>query len=493
MIGFNKVRRPRSRTGIALAACLLIPSSSCRQSESTDSTPSESTLVVGFGLGAVDSSQAGVRQTVRIIATEGLVDFDQNGRPRPWLAERWGRSPDGLGWRIWLRPDAVFHDGEPVTAATVREILLAQLPDYLGDPYEDVQGITAVSEFELEIRLKRPSAFVLEGLEIPILRRGSPVIGTGPFRQVGDDGAEMQAYSRYYGGPPAVSRIEIRPYPSVRSAWAEMLRNNVDVLYEVGIEALDSLGRSSEINIFTFDRPYVYTLVLNSRHGPFRDQRVRQALNRAIDRQRLVSTVLDGHGKPADGPIPPSHWARDPAASGFMYAPEALSPGTNTLRFTCIFGEPSLERMALEVQRQLQEVGVGLTLQAVSGDELLARLDNGRFECALADIISGPNLLRHYWFWHSSGAFNWGRFESSRVDAALDAIRHAASDDEYKRAVGDFQRALVDDPPGIFLAWSQRARAVSTRFEVPTEAGRDILSTLRRWRPAADKGIDSPN
>ena len=493
MIGINKVRRPRSLTGLALAACLLIPTAGCHTRQSQEATPQDSTLVIGLGVGDIDNPQGGVRQTVRNIATEGLVDFDSNGRPRPWLAERWERSPDGLGWRIWLTPDATFHDGERVTAAAVREILTAQLSDYLGEPYKDIEDITAVSDVELEIRLKRPSAFVLEGLEIPILRRGTSVVGTGPFRPVGDNDAELEAYSRYHGGPPAVSRIEIRPYSSVRSAWAEMLRKNVDVLYEVGVDALDSLGRSSEINIFTFDRPYVHTLVLNGRRGPFLDKGLRRALNQAINRERLVASVLDGHGTPADGPIPPSHWARDPAAPGFTYAPEVLSAGGNTLRFTCVFGEPSLERIALEVQRQLQEVGVELTLRAVSADELYALLDAGTFECALADIISGPNLLRHYWFWHSSGVYNWGRFESRRVDGALDAIRHAASDDEYKRAVGDFQRALVDDPPGIFLAWSQRARAVSSRYEVSAEPGRDILATLRLWRTAADKAIDSPN
>jgi hypothetical protein len=42
---------------------------------------------------------------------------------------------------------------------------------------------------------------------------------------------------------------------------------------------------------------------------------------------------------------------------------------------------------------------------------------------------------------------------------------------------------MVDDPPAIFLAWSERARAISTRFDVPVEPGRDILSTLRLWRP----------
>jgi hypothetical protein len=80
------------------------------------------------------------------------------------------------------------------------------------------------------------------------------------------------------------------------------------------------------------------------------------------------------------------------------------------------------------------------------------------------------------------------------VDAALDAIRHAPNDDAYKAGVAAFQKAIVDDPPAIFLAWGERARAVSTRFELPpVEPGVDILPTLRLWRPATDKRLVSPN
>ena len=72
------------------------------------------------------------------------------------------------------------------------------------------------------------------------------------------------------------------------------------------------------------------------------------------------------------------------------------------------------------------------------------------------------------------------------MDAALDAIRQAPDDDAYRAGVADLQRAILDDPPAIFLAWSERARAVSTAFEVPTQQDRDPLTTLRLWRPAGD-------
>jgi len=77
---------------------------------------------------------------------------------------------------------------------------------------------------------------------------------------------------------------------------------------------------------------------------------------------------------------------------------------------------------------------------------------------------------------------------SPAVDAALDQIQSATSEEDYKRAVSSFQQAAVEDPPAIFLAWLERTRVVSKRFTVPPgEAGRDILSTLRLWKPTADR------
>jgi ABC-type oligopeptide transport system substrate-binding subunit len=104
----------------------------------------------------------------------------------------------------------------------------------------------------------------------------------------------------------------------------------------------------------------------------------------------------------------------------------------------------------------------------------------------LFDAISAPSLFRPFLWWHSKSTSNSAGFASPAVDNALDRIRHAGSDDEYRAGVAAFQRATIEDPPAIFLAWSERARAVSKRFVVTeTTAGRDILSQLRLWTPAA--------
>src|SRR5262249_42495919 len=66
------------------------------------------------------------------------------------------------------------------------------------------------------------------------------------------------------------------------------------------------------------------------------------------------------------------------------------------------------------------------------------------------------------------------------------------SDEQYREGVADVQRAVVHDPPAIFLAWSRRARAVSRRFEVPAEPNTDVLATLRLWRPVTPQPLPDP-
>jgi hypothetical protein len=86
--------------------------------------------------------------------------------------------------------------------------------------------------------------------------------------------------------------------------------------------------------------------------------------------------------------------------------------------------------------------------------------------------------------WHTEAPLNFGHWGNATVDIALDRVRHAASDEDVRAAIGGLQQAFMDDPPAVFLAWSQRARAVSHRFVVPSpEQGRDILSNLRLWKP----------
>src|SRR5439155_17017298 len=126
--------------------------------------------------------------------------------------------------------------------------------------------------------------------------------------------------------------------------------------------------------------------------------------------------------------------------------------GISPMRLSCLVPPDTLNaRIALEVKRQLQTVGVDLVVEEASQDSISKALTSGEYEAALVEGISGPTLFRTYQFWHSQGSVAPGSVGNPLIDASLDGLRHAPSEPEYRRAVTGVQHAFMDDPPAIFL------------------------------------------
>ena len=151
---------------------------------------------------------------------------------------------------------------------------------------------------------------------------------------------------------------------------------------------------------------------------------------------------------------------------------------------------PPLERLALIVKRQLQQVGIEMTIEEVPVDQQIAAIKSGHFEASLTTMISGPTLLRTYQIWHSGGFWNYKQRGASTPRSTRFATRPSTT--TIQAASRHLQQAMVDDPPAIFLAWSEQARAVSKRFAVPVEEGRDILFSVRLWKLASGAAQREP-
>ena len=271
------------------------------------------------------------------------------------------------------------------------------------------------------------------------------------------------------------------------------------MLYEVSADALDSLTGATTVSVFSFTRPYQYVIAFNQQSPALRSPTVRRALNAAIDRAALVRDGLDGRGAPSSGPIWPQHWAlhsRSPTvrvrSAGCC---EELTRGANRQR------RPRMaQRSASSVWFPLTTNGLdcwssGSLKWSASRWKLRRHRPTACFrlssDCVLrggvsrhgqrAESLQDLSVVALGWLFQPWRA--WRRFDSmQRSIEFVTPVRTMST----ARAVAGFQRAVVDNPPGIFLAWSERARAVNRRFDVPAEPGRDILTTLRLWRPAND-------
>jgi ABC-type transport system substrate-binding protein len=156
-------------------------------------------------------------------------------------------------------------------------------------------------------------------------------------------------------------------------------------------------------------------------------------------------------------------------------------------QFNCLV-YPPLERIALIIQKQLFEVGVDMTIELAKVGDIVGRAARGNFDAFLLWQSSGRSLTFPYLFWHSPEPGRPVFLQSgyTAADAALDRVRYAPNDGEFRGAVAAFQQAIHDDPPAVFLAWEERVRAVNRTFHVPPQdPGRDVTYSLWRWRPAA--------
>jgi peptide/nickel transport system substrate-binding protein len=503
-------QRGRSRPGgtrLALGVIAVIASATlswaCRRSggEAPKASP-PAALRLGISQVSATNPGTGLRQLTSLLTQESLARAIDDGRVQPSLAEGWTPKPDGRSLVVKLRPKIRFHDGSPLDAEAVARILPDSLKGFMGPFFADVEKIRATGTDTVEITFRRPSPFLLETLESPIQRPGTPPIGTGPYIGAPGSMTAFAANSGYYLGKPAIEHIDVTTYPTVRAAWAEMLRDRIDMLWEVGPDAVDSMTSSTAVATFPYTRRYQFVLAFNPAAKAVRSKDVRVGLNAAIDRDRLVKNALNGHGVASVGMVWPQHWALQDNRPKPAFDPKAATEALNRARakpngriqLTCLISPDALtERVALEVKRQLEGAGVDMAVEELTQEQLLERLGKQDYDATLIEFISGPTLFRPYLVWHSDGPFNWGHFGGLKIDKALDAVRLSGSDTDYRAAVASLNQIFVEDPPAVFLAWQERARAVSRRFSVPSEPGRDILGTLRLWKPAADTRQASRN
>jgi peptide/nickel transport system substrate-binding protein len=465
--------------------------------------------VIGVPEANVTTPDGGLPQLARILSYEGLTNKNPDGHAEPRLAHSWALSPDGLKWDFNLRDSVTFHDGTPLDAGHVVRSLNASFARpgavALRPALLDVKALTASGPRTVSIELRRPSSFLVDDMDVQIGAKGPPgkdSPGTGAFRIVSEsrDEVVLESNEQFVLGKPNIKKIVIRPYETLRTAWAALMRGEIDMVSEVAQDAIEFVSNEN-VATYSFLRNYVYLIAFNAQRPQFRSPTVRRALNSAIDRDQLIGAVLKGHGIPANGPLWPRHWAYDASVAGYAYDPSlALSALRNAgiagnsapshlssgLRFTCLIpdGFAIFERLALTVQKQLYDAGVDMQIEAVPVDKYDVRIRNGEFDAVMIDMISGPTFARPYQFWRSPGelkGLNVFGYRNAEADKWFDALRHAANDTMVRAAAGQLQRVLRDDPPALFIAWNERTRAISRRFRVPSELGRDPLYTLRQW------------
>ena len=459
------------------------------------------TLTIGMPQSRQLDPSRSASALAEILAFERLTTSDTEGRTKPRLLEGWSVAGDGLAWELRVRPGVRFQDGTPLTAADVKRTFDTAIanPAIRGISVclPNVASVAARTDLDVTVTLTRRCSYLLDDFDRAVTTTaadGKTRVGTGAFSITSSspDAIVLEANRDYYAGRPAIDRVVVRPFDALRTAWAEMMRGRVDFLWEVGPDTAEFLSDQATVEVRSFLSYYAYAMMLNSARPAFRRSTVRRALNMAVDRPALVQQGLKGRGVEADGPVWPRYWARDQHAAAVSFDPAEAAAllqaaGPEPIEFTCLVPAnfSILERMTLLVQRQLGDLDVRMRLESLPPDVFNRRIFSGDFDAVLISVLGGPSATVFHRLWHSPGdtpRWNFWGYRNARVDGALDAALEAVDDRQFSGAIRQFEAAMRDDPPAVFLAWAQTMQAVSRRFAVPADsAGRDAVYVLNRW------------
>jgi peptide/nickel transport system substrate-binding protein len=305
------------------------------------------------------------------LAFSGLVRLGPDGTFVPDLASRWTSDAKGKTWTFTIRPDARWHDGEPVTSRDVLfTVGVLNDPAYVGPgagSWREVT-VTAVDERTVRFELATPiggflqlasqplaPAHLLDGVPIESLpdeQAGQIPVGSGPYAvvELDNDHAVLESAAlavqpatdpgaapsglgarptdafatprpskRPTGGVPLLERVEFTFFDDpteLRGAFARDEIDSASGLSPIDAQALvDSEG--SAAHLLRYPGTTLTSIVLNLRpdHLELRNAAVRGALLGAIDRDAILSNAFAGLATRADSPIPPTSWAFDAAAS----------------------------------------------------------------------------------------------------------------------------------------------------------------------------------
>ncbi len=404
----------------------------------------------------------------------GLVKVGPDGSVQPDLAEALPEiSVDGRTYTFHIRPDARWHDGEPVTsfdvAFTIEQI---RAPDFRGDPllaeaWSTVK-VETPDERTVVLELEAPSApflarYATIGILPSHLLRGlsgqalydSPFnaapVGSGPYRVVSltDEEAVLEANGAYHLGRPAIDRIRVRFFNDYSAGLSALEAGEIDSLLvrepltDAQAVAVEQL---SGIQVYQLPRAaYVVLYLNNAQAATFQDARVRRAISLALDRRRIVDEVFHGAARASTSPIPPGSWAYVPEYDviepDVERAKELLAeagwrphPTTGTLvregeefRITIrTDNDPFRVAVAEEVARQLDEIGIRATVASTTSAVLRRDfLQQRRYEAAVAGWDQGPDP-DPYAGWHSSQMGSAGLNIANTNDAVIDRLIETA-------------------------------------------------------------------
>lgn len=449
-----------------------------------------------------------IEQTITNLLYNGLVTIDANGRISPELADTWEVSPDGRTYTFFLKKNVLWHDDVPFTAkdvVTTFQILQSGDKDtVLGEIAKAVE-CKEINEYEVQFSLSQVNAAFFELMTIGILPdhmykdftyarlvdQGDVItpIGTGPYEYMDqkDNVYSFRANAKYFKEVPSIKYVTIEHFDTYPLAEVALLSGKIHALAQ--LDPMNMVAIQGNVLAGTHLKIQKYSEVNNTRLllfnlAPSKDRTqppsvwsavgMRQLVAKAINKVTLAQEVPGAVA--AHGPYNKNSYAYNAEVETVLaYTPEEVRSGLNKLGwvypysgalyrmqkekelgFTLTFlDSPANQKVAQSLKGQLTDVGINITLDGISSDDMQQKvISQQNFEVLLFEIHTGIDPDQ-YGLWHSSQTtfpgLNLGGYKSSLIDTLLEKGRLQINRDKRLEIYQQFQKELVKDAPAIFL------------------------------------------
>lgn len=503
-------------------------------------TAAAATLTIGRSAeqSAMDPqfSRTGNNQMTSQDIFDRLISSGPQLQMEPGLALSW-RNLDPLTWELKLRDGVTFHDGSPFTVDDVIYSLervkdVPNSPAPYTDMVSSVAGLEAVDRLTLRVKTKVPTPTIMEdigrvfivskaatqGKSLKDFNSGAATIGTGPYKFERWTPGEQLVLVRndaYWGPKPDYDKAVVRFIPNDAARLAAFLSGAVDLIDAVSANDLANLKASTKVNLVSVDSGRLIYLALNLRDAPqpflvdaqgqtlaknpLQDVRVRKAISKLINRNLIITRLINGAGTAAGQLVPKGigGYAEDlkPDAPDVEGAKALLKEAGYPFGFG-ITVHSSNDRFVGDSE-VAQAIGQMLARGGIKVNGVVAQPYNvyagkasaGDFSAFVFSLGTStpsamPNLtslLQTYDKATGTGAFNRIRYSNPAFDKALfDALREF---DEAKRneMLAAATRIAFEDQAVVPLYWQQVSWAM--------RKGITYEGTLAEYTMAKSAGI----
>jgi glutathione transport system substrate-binding protein len=434
--------------------------------------------------------------TVKLAVYRGLVVYNKGGEITYELAESLDQ-PDDVTYIFHLRPNAYFHNGDPVTAEDVKftfdRILDPDVGASLYTQFQVIDSIDVLDDKTVQFKLKQPNAPFMDYLalhEASIVSKKyveagndltTNMMGAGPFifnRWEKGVKIVVDRNPNYYKeGLPKLDQIEFITFRDEDLRVTALKTGDIDIIEFVPWKDMPSIEADPNLTLQTTGGPFMY-LVFNTAVPPFDNAEVRRALGYAIDRQAILDAAFVGRGSPLYGlPIPKeslaydeelvNFWEYDPdkakqmlADAGFPNGFSAKLLSTNTYAMheqTAVIVEDSLKKIGLDIQLDLSEWGVRVE-RGNSGDYEFGVMGTGA-EIIDPDFLTAFFCLEKFDYRRS---LNW---KNEEVCNLLDEARSTLDTSRRKELYKQLGLIALQESPYVFLTWREQGYAFQNYVE----------------------------